>query len=78
MENIVSDQRKFERATLMNDAFLNFAVNQEKHIDTIFNNLVDANSTSVRTRSSIMYGLCKIYKQEVSGCPPSPQLGQFY
>ena len=40
MENLLSDERKFERVTLKNDAFLNFVVNQEKRIDTIFKNLV--------------------------------------
>ena len=29
MENHLTDERKFERVTLKNDAFLNFAVNQE-------------------------------------------------
>ena len=38
MENLLSDQRKFERVSLKNDTFLNFAVNQEKRIDTIFRN----------------------------------------
>ena len=46
MGNLLSDQRKFEGATLKNDAFLNFAVNQEKRIDTILKNLVDSNSMS--------------------------------
>ena len=46
MENLLSDQRKFERVTLKNDAFLNFVVNQEKRIDAIFKNLVDSNSIS--------------------------------
>ena len=64
MENLLSDQRKFEKVTLRNDAFLNFVVNQEKSGDTIFKNLVDFNSMSkemrkfvkpVGTRSGIMY-----------------------
>ena len=46
MENLLSDQRKFEKVTLKNDAFLNFVVNQEKRIDTIFKKLVDFNSMS--------------------------------
>ena len=78
MENLLSDQRKFERVTLKNDVFVNFLVNQEKCIDTIFKNLVDSNSMSkemhksikpVGTRSSTMYGICKVHKQEVDGCP---------
>ena len=44
MENLLSDQRKFEKVTLKNDAFLNSAVNQEKCIDIIFKNLVGCNS----------------------------------
>ena len=78
MENLLSDQRTFERVNLKNDAFLNFVVNQEKRIDTIFKNLVDNNSMSkemrksvkpVGTRPGTMYGLCKVHKQEVDGCP---------
>ena len=79
MENLLSDQRKFEKVTLKNDAFLNFVVKQEKRIDTIFKNLVDSNSMSkemrkfvkpVGTRPGIMYGNCKVDKQQVDGCPP--------
>ena len=79
MENVLSDQRKFEKVTLKNDAFLNVVVNQEKRIDTIFKNLVDSNSMSkevrkfvkpVGTRPGIMYGNGKVHKQHVDGCPP--------
>ena len=79
VENLLSNQRKFERVTLKNDAFLNFVVNQEKRIDTIFKNLVDSNSMSkemhksikpVGTRPGTIYGICKVHKQEVDGCPP--------
>ena len=38
MENLLSDQRKFEKVTWKIDVFLNFVVNQEKCIDTIFKN----------------------------------------
>ena len=77
MENLLSDQRKFEKVTLKNDAFLNFLVNQEKRIDTIFKNLVDSSSMSkemcksvksVGTGPGIMYGNCKLHKQ-VDGYP---------
>ena len=76
MENPLSDQRKLERVTLKNDAFLNFLVNQEKRIDTIFKNLVDSNSMSKEmhksikqagTRSGTMYEIDKVHKQEVDG-----------
>ena len=53
MENLLSDERKFERVISKNDAFLNFLVNQEKRIDIIFKNLVDSNSMSKQMRKSI-------------------------
>ena len=34
MEILLSDQRKLEKVTLKNDAFLNFVVNQEKRIES--------------------------------------------
>ena len=83
MENLLSDQRKFEKVALKNDAFLNFVVNQETLIDFIFKNLVDSNSMSKEMRKSIkpggtrpgtMYGLCKVQKQEIN---VAPHLGQF-
>ena len=79
MENLLGDQRKFEKVTLKNDVFPNFVVNQEKLIDTIFKNLVDSNSMSkemrkfvklVGTRPGIRYGNCKVNKQQVDGCRP--------
>ena len=72
---------------MKNDAFLNFVVNQEKRRDTIFKNLVDSNSMSkemckfvkpVGTRPGIMYGNCKVHKQQVDGSPPPTHIGQFY
>ena len=78
MENLLSDQSD-EKVTLKNDAFLDFVVNQEKRIDTIFKKLVDSNSMSkemrkfvkpVGTRSGIMYGNCKVHKQQVDSCHP--------
>ena len=53
-------------------------MNREKRINTIFKNLVDSNSMSKEMRKSIkpvesrpdtMYGLCKVQKQEIDGCP---------
>ena len=79
MENLLSDQIKFEKVTLKNDAFLNFVVNQEKRTDNIFKKLVDSNSMSkemrkfvkpVGTRPGIMYGNCKVHKQQIDGFPP--------
>ena len=42
-ENLEGDQRKFEKVTLNNEAFVNFVINKEKHVETIFKNLVDSN-----------------------------------
>ena len=53
MENLLSNQRKFEKVTLKNNTFLNFVVNQEKRVDTIFKNLVDSNSISNEIRKSV-------------------------
>ena len=46
MENLLSDQRKFEKTVLKNDNFLNFVVNEEKRIDNIFKILIVSNSMS--------------------------------
>ena len=68
--------KKIEKVTLKNDAFPNYAVNQEQRIDTIFKNLVDSKRMSKETRNSVkpvgtrscsMYGLCKAHKQQVDG-----------
>ena len=78
MENLLNDQRKFEKVNLKIDAFLYFVVNQEKRKDTIFKDLVDSNSMSkemgkfvkqVETRPGIIYGKCKVHKQQLDGCP---------
>ena len=77
MGNLLSDQRKFEKVTLKNDTLLNFVVNQEKRIDTIFKDLVDSNSIPkemckfvkpVGNRPGIMYRNCKVHKQQVDSC----------
>ena len=69
--------------TLKNCAFLNFAVHQEKPIDTIFKNLFDSKSMSkeslnsikpVGTRPGTMYELFKEQKQKADGWP---HLSQF-
>ena len=59
--------------------FLNFVVNQEKRIDTIFKRLIDSNNMSKQKRKfvkpvgtipGIMYGNCKVHKQQVDSWPP--------
>ena len=42
MENFLSDQRKFEKVTVQNDAFLNFVGNEEKRTDNVFKNVVNS------------------------------------
>ena len=77
-ENILSDQRKFKRITLKYDTFLNFKLNKEKPIGTIFKNLIDSNSISkemwksvklVVTRPGTKYWLCKVQNREIDGYP---------
>ena len=79
MENFLNDTRKFEKIILKNGGILNFAANQEKHVDNTFKNLVASNSISedtrrslkpVGTRPGIMYGLCKVTKDIINNCPP--------
>ena len=56
MENLFSDQTKFERVTLKNDALLNFVVNQEKRIDTVFKKLVHSISMSKEIYNKLKLG----------------------
>ena len=42
MEKFLSDQSKFQKATVEDSEFLNFITGQEKHINKIYENLVDA------------------------------------
>ena len=78
----------------MNDnTLLNFAVNQEKHVDKVFEKLVEPSSMTekknkslkpVGSRPGVMYGSCKAHKQafriawNLSGnCPPLPKFVGF-
>ena len=79
MENFLNDTQKFEKIILKNGGILNFAANQEKHVDNTFKNLVASNSISedtrrslkpVGTRPGIMYGLRKVTKDIINNCPP--------
>ena len=40
MENLLNGTQKFEKNNLKNDGILNFAINQEKHVDNILKKLV--------------------------------------
>ena len=45
MENLLNHTRKFETIYLKKDEILNFAINQEKHVDNIFKKLLASNKT---------------------------------
>ena len=40
MNDILSDQQKFSKVSLKDDTLLNFAFNQEKHVDKVLKKLV--------------------------------------
>ena len=40
MNDILSDQKKFSKVTFKDDTLLNFAINQEKHVDKVLKNLL--------------------------------------
>ena len=77
--DILSDQRKFGKVSLKDDAFLNFAINQEKHADKVLKKLVESKSMTdktrtplkaVGTRPGIMYGSGKLHKASIGNSPP--------
>ena len=53
MENLLNDTRKFETIYLKKDGILNFAINQEKHVDNILKKVVASKSISGETRRSL-------------------------
>ena len=44
MNDILSDQKKFSKVSLKDDTLLNFAINQEKHVDKVLKKLVESKS----------------------------------
>ena len=77
MNDILSDQEKFSKVSLKDDTLLNFAVNQEKHVDKILKKLVESKSMTgktgkslkpVGTRAVVMYGSCKVHKASLGNC----------
>ena len=79
MDDILSDQKKFSKISLKDDTLLNFAINQEKHVDKVLKKLVESNSMTDQTRKSlksvgttpgVMYGSCKAHKASVEKCQP--------
>ena len=79
MNDILSDPRKFSKLSLKDGTLLNFAINQEKHIDKVLKKLVESKSMTekagkslkpVVTRPGVMYGSCNVHKASVGNCPP--------
>ena len=61
------------------DTLLNFAVNQEKHVDKVLEKLIESSSMTeknkkslkpVGSRPGVMYGSCKAHKASVENCSP--------
>ena len=64
-------------ANMNDDTLLNFAVNQEKHVDKVLEKLVESSSMTeknkkslkpVDSRPGVMYGSCKAHKASVENC----------
>ena len=79
LNNILSNQKKLTIIILKGDTLLNFAVNQEKHVDKVIKKLVESKSMTEKTRKllkpvgsrpGIMHGSCKVHKVSVVNRPP--------
>ena len=74
--NILHDKKKFTIVNLKDVILLNFAVNQEKkHTEKVLQKLVESKKyrkllKPVSSRSSVMYGSCKVHKTSVENYPP--------
>ena len=44
MNDILSDQKEFSKVSMKDDTLLNFAINQEKHVDKVLKKLVKSKS----------------------------------
>ena len=85
MDHILSDSKKFCKVSLKDETLLNFAINQEKHVDKVLKKLVESKSMTektrkflkpVGTRPSAMYGSYKTHKCIVENCRHFDQLFQ--
>ena len=52
MNDILSDQKKFSKVSLNHETLLNFAINQEKHVDQVLKKLVESKGMTEKTRKS--------------------------
>ena len=53
MNDILSDQKTFSKASLKDVTLLNFAISQEKHVDKVLKKLVESKSMTRKTRKSL-------------------------
>ena len=79
MNDILSDQKKFSKVSLNHETLLNFAINQEKHVDQVLKKLVESKSMTEKTRKSlkpvgtrpgVINGSWKVHDASVGNCPP--------
>ena len=78
MNDILSYQKKFSKVNLKDNTLLNFAINQEKHVDKVPKKLVETKSMREKTRKflkpvgtrlGVMCGSCKVGKASIGNCP---------
>ena len=79
MNDILSDQKKYSKVSLKDGTLLDFAINQEKHVDKALKKFVESKIMIEKTRKSlkpvgtrpgIMYGTCNVHKASVGDCLP--------
>ena len=79
MNDILSDQKKYSKVSLKDGTLLDFAINQEKHVDKVLKKFVESKIMiektrkllkPVGTRPGIMYGTCNVHKASVGDCLP--------
>ena len=75
MNDILSDQKKFSKVSLKDDTLLNFAINQEKHVDKVLKKLVESNSTTDKTKKSLKSVGTRPVSKQIDGVAMSSPLG---
>ena len=53
MNDILSDQKEFSKVSMKDDTLLNFAINQEKHVDKVLKKTVESKSMTEKTMKSL-------------------------
>lgn len=79
VKSLLTDPSKFQTLDIDNDKKLNFIINQEKRLRSVFTSLLEQGSINERTfnklwpcgsRFGILYGSPKVHKEAVDGVPP--------